>query len=70
MATAIHDPDKQTFTLRVTGWFDTYPISDLPKWLTFYRRMREEHPKSGTSYDATIAALENLAAELGVKVVE
>lgn len=55
---------ESTFTLTGKHWSGTYPLDDLPKWLAFYRRLRENHPKSGTSYDATIEALEGLEREL------
>lgn len=48
--TATYDPETQTFTLRGTGWHDTYPISDLPKWLAIYRKMDEDFPKSKGVY--------------------
>lgn len=62
MKTTTHD--ESTFTLRGREWYGTYPLEDLPKWLAFYRKLKVEYPKSGTSYDATIAALEALEAEL------
>lgn len=68
MDIAKHHPESNTFTLRATSWLDTYPVSDLPKWLRFYRRMKSDFPKSGSNYDGAIAALEKLAAELGVEV--
>ncbi len=68
MDTATYNPESNTFTLKAQTWFDTYPISDLPKWLRFYRRMKSDFPKSGSNYDGAIAALERLAAELGIEV--
>lgn len=62
---AFHDPQARTFTMKGRAWFNTYPITDLPKWLTFYRRMQAEHPKAKDSYDADVAALEALAQQLG-----
>lgn len=59
--------DESTFTLRKREWYGTYPLEDLLKWLAFYRKMKREFPKTGTSYDATIAALEKLEAELAAK---
>lgn len=66
--TATYDSETQTFTLRGTGWHDTYPIGDLPKWLTFYRKMHEDFPKSGGVYLEWVVALEGLATELGLNV--
>lgn len=63
--TATYDPETQTFTLRGTGWFDTYPIADLPKWLAFYRKMDEDFPKSKGVYLEWVAALEALQKQIG-----
>lgn len=57
--------DNHTFTIAGKEWFGTYPLEDLGKWLAFYRRQREDFPKAGTAYDATIAGLEALAVRLG-----
>ena len=57
--------DDKTFTIRGRDWFGTYPLDDLGKWLAFYRRLREDFPKAGTVYDATIEGLETLAGRLG-----
>lgn len=66
--TATHDPEAQTFTIRGSGWWDTYPIADLPKWLAFYRKMDADYPKAAGQYAGTVAALEALTAQLRVKV--
>ncbi len=60
-----HSPTTRTFTMTGKAWSNTYPIEDLGKWLTIYQTLREEHPKSHGAYDAGIAGLERLAAELG-----
>ena len=52
--------DESTFTLTGTIWSATYPLEELPKWLAFYRSRKARFPKAGNSYDATIAALEQL----------
>ena len=44
----------------------TYPLTDLHKWLEFYRRQRDLHPRAGNSYDADIEALEKPAREINV----
>lgn len=62
--------DEATFTLTGNMWSATYPLDELTKWLTFYRRQRARFPKAGASYDATIAALEMLAKDLGVSISE
>lgn len=56
--------DDTTFTMSGHAWSNTYPIKDLPRWIAFYRHQRDQFPKSGSSYDATIAALETLSAEI------
>lgn len=60
--------DETTFTLTGEIWSATYPLDELAKWLRWYRSRKARFPKAGNSYDATIAALEKLAAELGVTV--
>lgn len=60
--------DNDTFTITGKQWSGTYPLSDLPKCLRFYRRQKADFPKAGTAYDATIEGLEALAKELGVRV--
>lgn len=55
--------DEQTFTLTGQHWSGTYPIEDLPRWLTFYRQQRDLHPKSGHAYDETNLSLETLSSE-------
>lgn len=52
--------NESTFTLTGTIWTATYPLEELPKWLAFYRSRKARFPKAGSSYDATIAALEEL----------
>lgn len=61
--TATYDSGTQTFTLRGTGWHDTYPIADPPKWLAFYRKMHEDFPKSNGVYLEWVKALEGLTEE-------
>ena len=56
--------DESTFTLQGKFWSGTYPLEDLPKWLAFYRRMRDTHPKAKGAYDGTIKALEALSKEV------
>ena len=57
-----------TFTMSGTHWTGSYPLDELTKQLAFYRHLRADFPKSGTSYDAIIEGLEALARELGVRV--
>jgi hypothetical protein len=58
--TATYDSATATFTLSKGPWSGTFPISDLPKWLDFYRRQRELFPAHATAYDADVKALEGL----------
>jgi hypothetical protein len=52
------DKSSGTFTLTGKVWANTYPLEDMPKWLEFYRRQRENFPKADGAYDAIIGALE------------
>ena len=58
------DSTGGTFTMTKGSWSGTFPISDLPKWLAFYRRQRELFPAHAAVYDDDVKALEALAAEL------
>jgi hypothetical protein len=62
--TATYDSETGTFTLSKGPWSGTFPISDLPKWLDFYRRQRERHPDHAASYTTDVEALEALAAQM------
>ncbi|UXU73722.1 MULTISPECIES: hypothetical protein [unclassified Paracoccus (in: a-proteobacteria)] len=59
--------DATTFTLTGKVWSATYPLEELPRWLAFYRSRRQRCPRAGSSYDATLAALEALAQELAAR---
>lgn len=52
------------FTMTGRYWSGTYPISELPKWLSFYQGLRADFPKSGTAYDEYIKGLEKISKEL------
>ncbi|WP_330447950.1 hypothetical protein FLP41_03405 (plasmid) [Paracoccus marcusii] len=52
------------FTMTGRYWSGTYPLSELPKWLSFYQRLRADFPKSGTAYDECIEELEQLTQQL------
>lgn len=56
--------DTTTFTLTGKVWSATYPLETLPGWLAFYRGRAERFPQSRASYDATVAALEQLEQAL------
>lgn len=53
------------FTMTGKYWSGTYPLADLPKWLSFYQRLRSDFPKSGGSYDKCIQELEALSLRMG-----
>lgn len=36
---------KTMFTMTGRYWSGTYPLSDLPKWLSFYQRFAQRFPK-------------------------
>lgn len=55
---------ETTFSMTGRYWSGTYPISELPKWLSFYQRLRADFPKSGTAYDKCIEELEQLTQQL------
>lgn len=61
--TAILDPDGTTFTMSGGDWSGTYPVSDLPKWLRFYRRQMERFPDHAGVYAESVRALERLAED-------
>jgi hypothetical protein len=62
--TATYDSEAGTFTLVRDTWHGIFPISDMPKWLDFYRRQQELFPAYAASYADDIEALEGLARGL------
>jgi hypothetical protein len=62
--TATYDLVAGTFTLSKGPWSGTFPISDLPKWLDFYRQQQERDPDHAASYAEDVKALEALGAQL------
>ena len=52
------------FTMTGRYWSGTYPISELPKWLSFYQRLRSDFSKQKTAYDKCIEELEQLTQQL------
>jgi len=62
-ATATIDSTGKNFTMAKGSWSATFPLSDLPKWLAFYRRQQELFPAHAHHYDEDVRALEALAAE-------
>ncbi len=63
--TATYDSENGTFTVEKDKWRGTFPISDLPNWLEFYRQQRERYPAHAASYNSDVRALEALIAEIG-----
>lgn len=59
--------NETTFTMTGKHWSGTYSLADLPKWLSFYRRLRSDFPKSGGSYDRCIQELEALSLRMAEK---
>lgn len=55
---------ETTFTMTGQHWSGTYSLGELHKWLNFYKRLREDFPKSGSSYDSSIDELEALSKSL------
>lgn len=62
--TATYDSETGTFTLFKGPWSGTFPISDLPKWLDFYRRQRDRYPNHAASYSSDVEALEALTRQI------
>jgi hypothetical protein len=59
MATkATYDSTDGTFTLARGVWSGKFPITELPKWLSFYQRQKELFPNHAGSYDDDVKALE------------
>ncbi|RDW14112.1 hypothetical protein [Paracoccus thiocyanatus] len=56
--------DETSFTLTGRIWAANYPLEELPRWLAFYRSRKARFPRTGASYDATLAALEELERRL------
>lgn len=59
-----YDSAAGTFTMAKGGWTNTYPISDLPKWLAFYRKQQDLFPRYASFYQDSVDGLERLSAEL------
>ncbi|MGN6142285.1 MAG: hypothetical protein ACTHOP_01710 [Mesorhizobium sp.] len=63
-ATTAYDSEAGTFTITKGVWSGTFPISDLPKWLDFYRRQRDRYPNHAASYTSDVEALKALTRQL------
>ena len=62
--TITYDSAAGTLTMSKGGWINTYPISQLPGWLAFYRKQQEMFPRYAAFYEDTAVALETLTADL------
>ncbi|EXL06469.1 hypothetical protein BG46_17085 [Brucella anthropi] len=65
--TAILYPDGKSFKMTRGAWSSDYPISDLSKWLAFYRLQQELFPAHAGQYAHDVAALDRLAASIGTR---
>lgn len=63
-ATITIDSDAGTFTMTKGVWSGTFPVSDIPKWLAFYRRQQERFPAYAAVYASDVRVLASLAARV------
>jgi hypothetical protein len=69
--------DQRSITMAgAKGWKASFPVSALPEWLAFYRRMRERGGKGkgapgphAAHYEPTIRALERVQRIVAVMSV-
>jgi hypothetical protein len=59
-----YDSTAGTFTMTKGSWTNTYPVSDVQKWIDFYRRQQERFPAYAAIYDEDVRALEKLAESI------
>jgi len=52
------DSAAGSVTMTRRDWTGTFPVSDIPKWLDFYRGQQERFPEYATSYADDVRALE------------
>lgn len=57
--TAVLDLNSVSFTMARGAWTNSYPLTELPKWIAFYRRQAELIPDQ-KSYIEDVRALERL----------
>jgi hypothetical protein len=62
--TATYDSTAGTVSLTRGAWQITFPATDLPKWLSFYRFQQERFPDHASTYEDDVKALAVLAAQL------
>lgn len=58
------DSTAGTFTHQKAAWSGTFPLSDLPKWLAFYRQMQERYPVHARTYEPDVRALADAQRQL------
>lgn len=56
-ATIIIDSASRTYTHTKGAWSGTFPITDMPRWLTFYRKQQELYPPHAETYEPDVKAL-------------
>jgi hypothetical protein len=65
MTTAALIADRSRVRLCTGLWADTFPVADVPRWLGFYRSLRDRKAgRYARHYAATVEALEAVQAEL------
>ncbi len=66
--TATYDSAAGTFTIEKGIWRGTFPITELPKWVNFYRGQMERYESHAANYAPDVEALEALARQIGAKL--
>lgn len=51
------NPDQGTFTHNKGAWSGTFQITDMQRWLAFYRAQLERYPAQASIYEVDIQAL-------------
>lgn len=65
-ATITIDSTTGTFTHSRRDWSGTFPLSDLPKWLAFYRDQQQRYPAYAHTYEPDAVALAEALRQLKV----
>lgn len=62
-------PDGKTILMVRDDWRQKVPASELPKWITLYRGLRDrEGGRFSAFYLQPVEALETLATKLGIRL--
>ncbi|MBN9035441.1 MAG: hypothetical protein J0H53_05180 [Rhizobiales bacterium] len=64
--TATIDSTTDMITMVKGTWSQSFPASDLPRWLAFFRQQQERFPVHAASYADDIRALEALLKQRGL----